>query len=251
MNRRAALAYGLTCHGLFLAGTGAMMLALFSGMQLGLTPAGWWAPLWDALLVGQFTGLHSWLLSARGKRALRALAPRRAGGTLDTTVFAAVSSAQVGLLFLLWAPLPFASVTLTGGAWGLSLLASVAASLMLLVSMKEAGLGVQLGYTGWTALWRGDRPRYPAGFASSGLHGLIQHPIYMSFLLLLWVGPVWSVDKLLVALPLSAYCLLGPRRKEARYAARHGAAYADYQGRTPRFLPRLTPPALSIDRTTT
>lgn len=247
MNRRIALAYALACHGLFALGVGGMMLNLFFGMQLGIGPTGAGAVVWNSLLVAQFVVLHSWLLSPAGRKVLRAFVAKRLGGLLDTTVFAALSSAQVGLLFCLWSPLSSATVTLTGGAWWLSLGAYLGASLMLLVSMSEAGLGVQLGYTGWTALWRGDRPRYPRDFASTGLHGLIRHPIYLSFALLLWLGPVWSLDKLLLAVPLSLYCFMGPRRKEARYLARYGETYADYLARTPAFIPGARPlPGLAV-----
>ncbi|MCB9762062.1 MAG: isoprenylcysteine carboxylmethyltransferase family protein [Alphaproteobacteria bacterium] len=237
MNRALALSYGVACHGLFLAGCGIMNLNLFFGMQLGVGPTGAWAVPWNALLIAQFVVLHSWLLSGAGKRALRALVPARLGGLLDTTVFAALSSAQVGLLFGLWAPLPLPHVALSGAAWAASAVAFALGGGFLFVALWEASLGVHLGYTGWTALWRGDRPRYPRTFASTGLHGRIRHPIYVGFILVMWLGPVWSVDKLLLAVPLTAYCLMGPRRKEARYLARHGAAYRAYMARTPAFLP--------------
>jgi protein-S-isoprenylcysteine O-methyltransferase Ste14 len=241
-----ALAYGLACHGLFAAGTGVMNLNLFFGMQLGLAPEGVWAVPWNLALVAQFVFFHSWMLSRPGTRFLRGFVPQRYGSTLDTTMFATAAALQTGLLFTLWSPLPYASYTLTGFAWWVSLAAFAASALFLGVALWEAGLGIQLRYTGWTALWRGDRPRYPKSFASTGLHGLIRHPIYLGFVAVMWTGPVWSVDKLLLAIPLTLYCVLGPRRKEARLLARHGAEYADYLARTPSFLPRAAKPETAV-----
>jgi len=117
----------------------------------------------------------------------------------------------------------------------------VAGWVLLARAMSEAGLGVQTGATGWLAMWRGGRPRYPRGFPEHGLHALCRHPIYASFIVLLWASPHWSLDRLLIAAPLTAYCVYGPKRKEARYRARHGAAYAEYLSRTPALFPRLFP----------
>lgn len=241
MRRTAALALGLTTHLLFVLGTGLMQANLFLGMQLGWGPEGWAAVPWNGALLLQFVLGHSWLLSAGGRRVLRAFVPAHLGGRLDTTVYAALASVQVGLLFGLWAPLPLPTWTAPGALGVGSTLAFGVSAGLLGLALYEAGLGVQLGFTGWTALWRGDAPRYPRGFPQRGLHGLIRHPIYLGFALLLWLGPVWSVDKLLLAVPLTAYCLLGPRRKEARYRQRHGAAYVAYLARTPAFLPWRRP----------
>lgn len=240
MRRRAVAAiYGAVCHLSFVLAVGAMMGGLATGLRWGAPgPSAALALAWDALLLAQFPAFHSLFLTRRGARALRRLAPRALGATLDTTLYATLASAQVLLLFGLWRPIP-GPVVHVGDALGGALGALHAAGwLLLLLAMREAGLGVQTGSTGWTALWRGDGPRYPRGFASEGLHARCRHPIYAAFILILWSGPVWSLDRLLLAVPLTAYCVLGPRLKERRYLARHGASYADYLSRTPGLMPR-------------
>ncbi len=241
MRRLTALAYGATCHGLFIAASGAMLGQLFSGMRHGLGPRSWAAIPWDLGLVAQFAVGHSGLLSTRGRHLLRRLAPASVGGLLDTTLYATAAAVQVGLLFRLWVPLPTATWAAPDAGWWAAAAAFTVAALGLGVALWEAGLGVQLGATGWTALWRGDAPRVPRTFAQSGLHGVIRHPIYVGFALLVWLGPEWSLDKVLLAAPLTAYCLVAPRRKEQRYRALHGAAYATCCATTPAFLPRLRP----------
>ena len=155
-----------------------------------------------------------------------------------------MAAVQVLLLFGLWAPLDDTVSTISGMQARLAQVGFVAGWLLLLRAMAEAGLGVQTGATGWLALWRGGPPRYPRGFPDSGLHGLCRHPIYAAFALILWTGPHWSLDRLLLAVPLTLYCILGPRRKEARYLARYGQAYAEYAAQTPPFLPRPSLEAL-------
>lgn len=236
--RAVALGYGLMCHGLFALAVLAMVANLFFGLQLDWVRWDVQRPwLVDLALVLQFPVLHSVFLTRPGTRVLRWLAPGSQDGTLDTTLFAMVSAVQVGALFVCWVPLGAPVTTTHGALYGVLSVGFVLGWALLGMAMWEAGLGVQTGATGWTALYRGDRPRYPRGFPQAGLHGLCRHPIYASFVLILWTGPVWSLDRLVLAIPLTAYCVLGPRLKEARYRARHGRAYARYAAARPALVP--------------
>lgn len=239
----AALAHAAVCHVLFVVAVAAMAVNLHGGMRLGLGPRGGLAVPWDLMLVAQFGLGHSFLLTRRGARVLRALAPAGVDSTLDTTVFATLASLQVLLVFGFWAPLPVAPVPLTGAAAGAATAVALLAWLTLGAAMAEAGLGVQLGTVGWWALLRGRPPRYPEGFPRTGLHAWCRHPIYLAFAVALWAGPIHSLDRVLLGLPLTAYCLLAPRRKERRMLARHGAEYAAYRAATPAFLPRRPAPS--------
>lgn len=238
--RALAAIYGALCNGLFLLAVCTMAGQLYFGMHAGpVALPGPLALLWDLGLVAQFVALHSWMLSRRGAATLRIAAPAAVGSTLDTTLYATAASLQVALLFGLWAPLG-AALWSASGALGWAARAGFALGwALLLAAMIEAGVGLQTGATGWLALWKGEKPAYPKGFPLRGLHAACRHPIYAAFALILWMGPHWSLDRLLLALPLTAYCIVGPRKKEARTLARHGEAYAAYLDRTPAFLPRL------------
>ena len=63
----------------------------------------------------------------------------------------------------------------------------------------------------------------------------------MAFALTLWTPPVWTPDQLVLAVSFTAYCLLAPRLKECRFAARYGARFDRYRAEVPYLLPRLTP----------
>jgi protein-S-isoprenylcysteine O-methyltransferase Ste14 len=75
---------------------------------------------------------------------------------------------------------------------------------------------------------------------TQGLFRLIRQPIYVAFALTLWTPPVWTPDQLVLAISLTAYCLLAPRLKERRFAARYGSRFERYRADVPYVLPRLT-----------
>lgn len=52
-------------------------------------------------------------------------------------------------------------------------------------------------------------------------------------------GADLTPDQLVVAASLTAYCLIGPLFKEARFRRIHGAAFAEYARTVPYWLPRV------------
>ena len=110
--------------------------------------------------------------------------------------------------------------------------------LILLKASFDAGAEVQSGALGWMSLLARIRPVFP-DMPTSGLFRLIRQPIYVAFALTLWTPPVWTPDQLVLAISLTAYCLLAPRLKERRFAARYGARFDRYRARVPYILPHL------------
>lgn len=235
------MTYGVVCHVCFALGVGTMMAAMFFGMSksLGTVPTPWnW--LVNAALIAQFPLLHSALLTARGRRILSRLAPRGTGATLSTTTYATIAAVQVFALFALWSP----SGIVWWRAQGAALVATVAlyagSWLLLGWSMWSAGLGVQTGSLGWTALLAGRKPRYP-GMPLRGPFRVIRQPIYVAFALTLWTVPTWTPDQLFLAVVLTAYCVVAPRFKERRYRRIYGSAFDEYARRVPYWLPFSRP----------
>jgi protein-S-isoprenylcysteine O-methyltransferase Ste14 len=66
---------------------------------------------------------------------------------------------------------------------------------------------------------------------------VIRQPIYVAFALTLWAVPVWTPDQLALAVSYTGYCLLAPRLKERRFAARYGDRFARYRARVPYVVP--------------
>ena len=241
-DRLIAIACGIACHVLFVLGVGTMMAAMAFGMSRSLGRlAAPWGGIADAVLLLQFPIVHSVLLSRPGRRWMSGLAPPHLGGKLSTTTYATIASVQVGLLFALWTPSGIVWFQAQGAALAVSCVLYAAAWILLLKSIVDAGFPLQVGLLGWWAVARGRAPVYPP-MPRRGLFRLCRQPIYLAFALTLWTVPTLTPDQLCVALVLTAYCVLGPLFKEARFRRVFGADFALYQRSVPYFLPRLASP---------
>lgn len=237
-----ALVVGLSCHGTFLAAVTTMFVALHGGLLTGRGRlAGSTGTVANAALALQFPLLHSFLLTRRGRALLARLWPARFGRDLVPTSYAWIAALQILAAFVLWSPSGTVWLRPTGtllwtwtglflGAWA-----------FLGKAIADGGLGLQTGWIGWSAVWRGQRVAFPPP-ATGGLFACCRQPIYLGFALTLWTGPVWTPDRLLLALIWTAYCLVGPLHKERRYLGLH-PAFAEYRARVPYMIPRLRRPA--------
>ncbi|RMF72894.1 MAG: isoprenylcysteine carboxylmethyltransferase family protein [Acidobacteria bacterium] len=246
MTRRArrvlwAFGAGVTCHAAFVAGVAAMAVGLFTGMRSGLGRLhGLGTLVADGALIAQFPLLHSWLLGSAGRARLAALLPDEFGADLVPTVFATVSSLQMLAAFELWSPSGVVLWRVTGSAFWIACGVFAAGWLLLARSMVDAGLGLQSGAAGWLAVLRGRRVAYPA-MPTRGTFRHVRQPMYLAYAVLLWAGPVLTLDKLALACAWTAYCVLGPLHKEARSRRRWGARWEAYRRAVPYMLPRLRP----------
>ncbi len=234
-----ALTLGAVCHALFAAGVLAMIVAMFFGLSESLGSVPWpWATLANAALILQFPLAHSLFLTARGGRLLARLVPGPHGQTLATTTYAIIASAQLLALFALWTPSGIIWWRAEGAAFWAMTAAYAISWLILLKASFDAGAEVQSGALGWMSLLARIRPVFP-DMPTAGLFRLIRQPIYVAFALTLWTPPVWTPDQLVLAIAFTAYCLLAPRLKERRFAARYGAQFDQYRAEVPYALPRL------------
>lgn len=234
-----ALSFGLVVHVIFAAAVLAMIVAMFFGMSksFGTVPYPY-AIAVNALLVLQFPIAHSVLLSGRGRAFLSKLVPGPHGGTLSTTTFAIIASAQLFVLFAFWTPSGIIWWQAEGVALWLICAAYGASWLLLLWASWDAGAEVQSGALGWMTLMKNAKLRFP-DMPTRGLFRVIRQPIYLSFALTLWTVPVWTPDQLVLATVLTAYCLAAPKLKERRFEKRYGARFTRYQARVPYMVPSL------------
>lgn len=238
--RALALALGVACHGTFLLAVTAMALGLHGGLARGVLTgrgglSGGSALLADVVLALQFPLLHSFLLTQRGRAFLVRLMGRH-GRDLATTTYAGCAALQILGTFALWSPTGITWCAPHGAALVLNELAFAGAWAFLGKALLDGGLGLQTGWIGWSAVWRGERPRFP-DLPRAGLFAACRQPIYLGFLLTLWTGPVWTPDHLLLATLWSSYCVLGPLHKERRYLRMHGERFAEYRRAVPYMLP--------------
>lgn len=236
-HRVAAVLYGIVCHVTFLVGIASMILGIYTGMTIGRGPfRGSLAWAANALLLAQFPILHSLLLSRTGRAWLARLAPRGIGDSLSTTTFAIVASLQLLVVFVLWSPSGTVWWRASGSAEIALAVVYGAAWLFLLRTMGDAGMPVQTGFLGWSAVARNRKPAY-GPMPEKGTFRLVRQPVYVAFTLTLWTAPVWTPDRLVLALIWTAYCIFGPLLKERRYARIHGRAFEAYRQRVPYWIP--------------
>jgi protein-S-isoprenylcysteine O-methyltransferase Ste14 len=235
-----ALTLGVLCHALFAAGVLAMIAAMFFGLSESFGTVPWpWAALANAALIVQFPLAHSALLTGPGGRLLDRLIPGPHGQTLATTTYATLASAQLLALFALWTPSGIIWFRAEGAIFWAICAAFAASWLILLKASFDAGAEVQSGTLGWMSLLARIRPVFP-DMPTQGLFRLIRQPIYVAFAMTLWTVPVWTPDQLMLAVCFTAYCLLAPRLKERRFAARYGDRFDRYRAEVPYVLPRMT-----------
>jgi methanethiol S-methyltransferase len=235
--RAIALGFGLLCHMIFVASVGLMIFHMFFGMgySLGVLSAPWsW--LFNALLLLQFPLGHSFFLSARGRAILNRLAPALFARSLSTTTYVIIASVQVFLLFNFW---NFSGTTwwqASGTVFAVLVTLYAASWLMLGLAILNAGITLQTGFLGWWSVFKNRKPVFPV-MPVRGLFRVMRQPIYVAFACTVWTVPTWTPDQFVIALVLTAYCVIGPLFKEARFSQIYGQKFIDYQNAYPYWLP--------------
>lgn len=232
-----SLSIGLVCHLVFALGVFAMITAMFFGMSESLGAVPWpWAVAVNALLILQFPLAHSWLLTKRGGKVLAWLVPGTHGVGLSTTTYAIIASVQLFVLFAFWTPSDIVWWQAEGWIFWLLCGAYGVSWLLLAKASFDAGIEVQSGALGWMSMLANIRPVFP-DMPTLGLFRFIRHPIYAAFVLTLWTVPTWTPDQLVLALSLTAYCILAPLLKERRFARRYDDRFQAYKNDVPYMIP--------------
>ncbi len=232
-----AVFYGLVCHTLFCLAIASIVIVMGSGMTLSFGsapyPLSW---LINTVLLLQFPIAHSLLLSDRGRKWFRYLAPPDFARDLAPTIYVIIASAQISLLFMVWTSSGVIWWQATGWAFYGMLIPYAAAWVLLAISIVNAGVGLQSGFNGWWAVLRNRPVAYP-DLPTRGLFRLTRHPIYVSFALTTWTVPVWTPDQLVVAIVFTGYCVLGPLHKEHRLHKLYKDRFEQYARKVPYWLP--------------
>ena len=112
-----------------------------------------------------------------------------------------------------------------------------------LVSYVFIGVGFWAIAAAWPVLLRAAKA---GGLATAGPYARVRHPQYVGFLAIM-VGFLlqWPTIPTIVMFPVLVYIYRRLSMQEERaVAAQFGSAWVDYASRTPRFVPRLGPPAV-------
>jgi len=257
MRRLGYLLYGGVAYLLFLATT----LYAIGFVEGALVPrtvdaGGTASPLGiallvDALLLALFAVQHSGMARRGFKRVWTNVVP----GAVERSTYVLASSGCLLLLFYLWRPVPAVVWSVGGGAprvllfalsalgWGIALLSTFLISHFELFGLRQVYLAAR-------------RRRPPdLQFRTPLLYKLVRHPLYLGFIIAFWAAPTMTVGRLVFALAMLGYVLVGILLEERDLVREFGQTYLRYRERVrglvpiPRIPWRLTrPPPESLEQ---
>ena len=180
----------------------------------------------DLLLALQFAVVHSALLLPR----VREWIARWLAKPLFGTLFCLTTCVSLWLVFANWR----GSETIIWDASGAARVGVRGAFYLswaaLFYSLSLSGFGYQTGWTQWWHWFR--RERAPAReLVDRGAFRWMRHPVYLSFVGLIWFTPCMTEDRLLLAGVWSVYITVGSMLKDWRSTHYIGARYREYASR--------------------
>ena len=82
-----------------------------------------------------------------------------------------------------------------------------------------------------------DQPPRPIEFKRLFLYRVVRHPMMVGFLLVFWATPTMTVDRLVLALGMTVYIVVGVSFEERALRRQFGATYEKYQAEVPQLIP--------------
>jgi protein-S-isoprenylcysteine O-methyltransferase Ste14 len=147
-------------------------------------------------------------------------------------VFTVLTCLNLLLLILAWRPSGVVVYRLEGWAGGAVRVAYVASWAGLVYTLGLTGYGWQTGWTPYWAWLRGRQPP-PRRFTVRGAYHLLRHPVYLTFLAMVWLTPAMTLDRALLSAVFTGYILVGSHLKDRRLLFFLGDTYREYQARVP------------------
>lgn len=232
-----ALAYAGICYAVFL-GVFLCFIAFVAGVLPTRANANLALPtaaIVDLALVLGFGLQHSIMARQGFKRRWTRIVPE----PVERATYVLAASLTLGAVILLWQPMPGLVWTAQGTGAALVLWcvfafgwATVLFTTFLIDHFELFGLRQAWSYASGRSL-----PK--ATFKTPNLYRLVRHPMQLGFIIAFWAAPTMSVDRLVVAVLLTAYIVVALVFEEQDLVAAFGDEYRRYQQRVPKLLPRL------------
>ncbi|QDV50031.1 hypothetical protein [Gimesia fumaroli] len=185
--------------------------------------------LWiDAVLALQFAVGHSLLLYPK----IRSLITRWLPSPFYGSLFCLQTCSGILLTAFCWRSSPLELWHFEGIEGGLVSAGFYGSWLALLYSLNLTGLGYQTGLTQWW-YWLRKKPLPRREFHPRSLYCCMRHPVYLSFMGLLWFTPVMTLDRAILTGIWTVYIFLGSYLKDERLQFYIGKPYRDYQAKVP------------------
>ena len=198
--------------------------------------AAWRAALWNTALFGLFAVHHS----VFARTPVRAWVATHVSPRLERSLYVWVASVLLVVVCALWAPLPGVAWTMTG-AWRWIVRIPLLVGIWL--SLRSAGVIDIFDLAGLRQLATPNSqrptpihsqpptPKAAAEFKTSGPYGLVRHPIYLGWILVVFSVPTMTMTRLAFAVVSCVYLVAAIPLEERTLRATAGAAYDRYAQR--------------------
>jgi protein-S-isoprenylcysteine O-methyltransferase Ste14 len=224
IRRSLGLAIGVAVHLLFAY----TVWRLFWFLKEGAGPTTDGSLLIDAALALQFAIPHSALLHPSVRRRISQWISPAFYGLFYTTA----SCLSLLAVVICWQTVNPILWKTTGFTQTVCLVAFYLSWLALCYSLHLTGIGYQTGLTPWLAWVRG-KPAPRREFKPRGAYRFVRHPVYLSFMGLVWFTPTMTLDHAVLTAIWTVYLFVGSWLKDRRLEFFVGDAYRDYERRVP------------------
>ncbi len=182
----------------------------------------------DSLLAIFFAIAHSVMLVPRSRKFLTRWMPQ---AFYDST-FCVVTCVSLLLLFFGWRTSETVLWNASGATEALIHMCFYLSWAGLFYSLWLTGLGYQ---NGWTPFyyWLRKQAAPRRNFNPRGAYKLIRHPVYLSFLGLVWFTPRMSLDHAVLTAIWTGYIFYGSFLKDRRLEHYIGQSYRQYASQVP------------------
>jgi protein-S-isoprenylcysteine O-methyltransferase Ste14 len=178
-----------------------------------------WRDALDNLILFTIFALHHSVMARTGAKAwITRLVPP----DIERSTYVWIASVLFLAVCLLWQPLP-------GIIWQTS-----GAALWLLFAIQMAGVALTLRAARIVGVWElagVTQPdhRRPVEFRATGPFGIVRHPIYLGWVLMVFATPVMTTSRLEFALVSTTYLIAAIPLEEALLVRTFGEKYRAYQ----------------------
>jgi protein-S-isoprenylcysteine O-methyltransferase Ste14 len=171
----------------------------------------------DTLLFAIFAAHHS----VTARPTVKAQIARAVGESSVRTVYVWLASALLGMACAAWQPVGGLVYQLQGARAAVFGAIQIAGICLFVLSVRWLD---PLELAGFDAI-------SPAVLHDDGPYGWVRHPLYTAWMLITFVTPTMTADRLLFAIISSAYLCVAIPWEETLLRRLFGEAYADYAGR--------------------
>ena len=184
------------------------------------TNQGWTPVVIDVALFTMFALHHS----VFARTGIKALITARVSAPLERTTYVWISSLLFVLTLWAWEPVPGILWQVEGpAAWLLD--AGFAAGVILTAIAASALDPLELSGVRQAFGWP---PRVDRALSTTGAYGLVRHPIYLGWLLMVWSVPLMTGTRLVFAAVSTFYLVVAIPFEERQMRRTMGQPYDDY-----------------------